>query len=290
MSTLGRKQGLQYAVLLVALVFFFSEAQAASRDTITVDGSVLRLDLDLRESAGVTGKVRSRGLSPWAKPEVKLAVWVGGVRMLNSVQGTSLEALAGRPVRPSSHIELVSTWTQDDKHLRLGFSGGLREAWTYNVTELDDSLYAVAGSQGGGLEQWIQRTYDLGIELDTVPLPFNRRLAQEARIMLDRGGSMGQGRGADWSWWAGLHLNLIRLVRSPAEAERLPLLGRPDDEQVLGPDRSDWISEVTMGWGLQLGVENNLTREWSWAMRAGWNAGLRSGVWCSIGLACRLSR
>lgn len=278
--------GLCRAAFLLAAVFSFSVVLATPKDTITVDGAVLRLDLDIRESDGAKEGARVR--SPWVNPERKLTVWMAGVWTLNSDQGMAIAARAGRPIRPGSYAELAWTWTHDARRVRVGLSGGGREVWTYNTEALDDSLYAVAGSQAGGLEQWIQRTYDLGIELDTLPLPVNRRVVQEARFTLDRGGLMG--RDNTWSWWAGVHLNLTRLVRAPSEAERLPVSGRPDGDQVLGPDRSDWVSEVTTGWGMQVGMENKLNREWSWAMRAGWNAGIRSGVWCTVGLACRLNR
>ena len=279
-----KARGLRRLACLSAAVFSFSVVLATSKDTITVDGAVLRLDLDIREyeGAGVTAH------SPRVKPDLKLTVWMAGIRTLNSSQGTTIAALAGRPIRPGSYAELAWTWVQDARRIRVGLSGGARELWTYNAEALDDSLYAVVSSQAGELEQWIQRTYDLGIELDTIPLPINRRVAQEARFTLDRGGSMG--RGHKWSWWGGLHLNLTRLIRVAAEAERLPVSGRPDGGQVVGPDRSDWISEITTGWGVQLGVENKLNREWSWAIRAGWNAGMRSGVWCTIGVAYGINR
>ena len=280
-------EGLRRAACFLAAVFSFSVMLATPRDTITVDGEVLRLDIDIRQSEGALDET-NRGPSLWSKPEVKMSVWLAGVKTLNSVQGMAIEARAGRSIRPASQVELAWAWAKGNRRVRIGLSGGGREVWTYNTAALDDSLYAVVGSQAGGLEQWIQRTYDLGIELDTVPLPINRRVAQEVRFTVDGGGLIG--RGKDWSWWAGLHLNLMRLARIPTEVERLPVWGKPDGDEVLGPSRSDWISEVTTGWGMQLGVENKINGEWSWAMRAGWNAGRRSGVWCTMGLAYCLNR
>ena len=276
--------------MLFVAVLSFVETQATSRDTITVDGIALRLDLDLRESQSSTNLDKIRSLSGWKRSEVRCGIWIAGVRTLNSEKGIAVESIAGRPVRPSSHLELFSTWKQDDKQLRIGVSAGFRESWTYYAAGLDDSLYAVVQSNDGGLEQWIQRTYDLGIELDTIPLPFNRRLTSEARVTLERGGPMGIGRERKWNWWAGVHLNVLSLLREPDESERLPLWGRPESADVLGSNRADWISRVSVGCGLQLGVEKKLNSQWSWAMRAGWNAGVRSGVWCTAGLACSFSR
>ena len=280
---------LRWGCLLVSWIFVCKGAWAVPRDTITVDGAVLQLDLELSE-AGPRETVDGRGLSPWARPEMKVSVWTGGVRMLEGVQGQSLESVAGRSVRPCASAEISWTWTQEDRLLRLGLSAGVREVWTYDANTLDDSLYAVSGSDGGGLEQWIQNTYELGIELDTVPLLFDRRLAREGRAMLERGGKLGGRRGGEWTWWAGVHLFLVHLDRESVESERLPVVGRPDEGQILGRDRADWIPMTTLGWGLQVGVEHNLDGNWSWAVRGGWTSGLRSGVWCRAGLAHRLGR
>lgn len=279
------------------LVFITVQAQAgwmAGRDTITVDGTALRLDLDLRESDRLDGSGvesgQGRSLSPWARPDWHLSIGAGGASASATAQGQALDAVAGRPVRPLGILEMSWTWSQDGRFLRLGLAGGAREWWTYDVTDLDDSLYAVSASVDGGLEQWTQRTYDLGIELDTVPLPVARRLGSMARISLERGGGFGGPRQNRWRWWAGLHLEGMRVARQPGEAERLPISGTPQDASVVGPDRMDWVELNTLGWGIQLGIEHALDSRWSCALRSGWTAGPRSGIWAAMALSLRMGK
>ena len=279
------------------LVFLAVHAQAgmvADKDTITVDGTALRLDLDLRESMRIAGSVgesgQGRSLSPWARPYWYMSLGMGGASASASVQGQTLDVVAGRPIRPLGILEMSWTWSQDGRILKLGLAGGAREWWTYDVTDLDDSLYAISASVDGGLEQWTQRTYDLGIELDTVPLPAARRLGSVARISLERGGEFG-GPGQDqWRWWAGLHLEGVRVSRQPGEAERLPRWGTPQDASVVGPDREDWVELNTLGWGIQLGIEHAMDSQWSCALRSGWTAGPRSGVWVVMALSRRMGQ
>lgn len=279
------------------LVFFAAQAHAGSmagRDTITVDGAALRLDLDVRESARLDGSTsesaQGRSLSPWARPDWHLSIGAGGASASATAQGQTLDAVAGRPVRPLGMLEMSWTWSQDRRLLRLGLAGGAREWWTYDVTDLDDSLYAVSASVDGGLEQWTQRTYDLGIELDTVPLPVARRLGSLARISLERGGEFGGPRQNRWRWWAGLHLEGLRVARRPGEAERLPTTGTPQGASVVGPDRTDWVELNTLGWGIQLGIEHALDSRWSCAFRSGWTAGPRSGAWAALALSLRMGK
>ena len=280
--------------LLVALAVDAQAGSLAGKDTITVDGTALRLDLDLRESAPLDGAVgesaQGRGLSPWARPDWHLSIGAAGASASATAQGKTLAAVAGRPIRPLGMLEMSWTWSQDGRLLRLGLAGGAREWWTYDVTNLDDSLYAVSASVDGGLEQWTQRTYDLGIELDTIPLPVTRRLGSLARISLERGGEFGGPRQNPWRWWAGLHLEGMRVARQSREAERLPLSGTPQGESVVGPDRADWVALNTLGWGIQLGVEHAFDSRWSWAFRSGWTAGARSGAWAAMALSLRMGK
>lgn len=267
---------------------------ATGKDTITVDGAALRLDLDLRESTGRVpldgGSEQGRSLSPWARPDWHIGLGAGGASAASTAGGRTLDAVAGRPIRPLGLLDMAWTWSRDGRHLRLGVSGGMREWWTYDVTDLDDSLYAVSASVDGGLEQWTQRTYDLGIELDTLPLPVSRRLARVARISLERGGQFGGPRQGRWRWWGGFHLEGVRVARSPNEAERLPASGKPEAASVVGPDRTDWVDFNTIGWGIQLGVERALENRWSWAVRSGWTAGPRAGGWAALSLSLRMGK
>ena len=86
--------------------------------------------------------------------------------------------VAGRSIRPTVAVEAAWIW-RGRSQSPIGLRGGVQEVWTYDVQDLDDSLYAVADNGAGELEQWIQRTYELGIEPDTIALPVSRNLAQE---------------------------------------------------------------------------------------------------------------
>ena len=92
---LGRHVGLVLLLLGVSV----QTSLATTRDTITVDGVALRLDLDVQE-AGRTADP-GRGVSPWARPELELSLWTGGVRSMESVQGAPVEVMAGRSIRPT---------------------------------------------------------------------------------------------------------------------------------------------------------------------------------------------
>jgi hypothetical protein len=282
-ALLGRHVGL----ILLLLGGSPNSSLATTRDTITVDGIALRLDLDVQEAGRSTG--RRRGVSPWARPDVELSLWTGGFRSSESVEGVAVEAMAGRSVRPAVAVEAAWIWRQDNRSLRLGLRGGVREVWTYDVQDLDDSLYAIAGNGEAGLEQWIQWTYELGIELDTIALPVSRNRAREIQLNLDRGGRLGN-RTKSGMWWAGVHMGIAMLDRSDTEVERLPLNGRPEPASVAGEDRPDWIDAVTLGVGVHLGMSTTLGSGWTCGWRGGWTAGLRSGLWGSVRIGRRLGR
>ena len=200
-----------------------------------------------------------------------------------------MEVVAGRSIRPTFAVEAAWIWRQDDRSLRLGLRGGVREVWSYDVQDLDDSLYAVASNGSGELEQWIQRTYELGIELDTIALPVSRNLAQEFQLSLDRGGRLGH-RTKSGRWWAGVHVGIAMLNRAVTEVERLPVNGRPEPASVVGEARLDWVDSMTLGAGLHAGMSTALGSGWTCGWRAGWTAGQRSGMWGAVGLGRRLGR
>ena len=279
----GRHVGLIFLLLGGCL----NSSLATTRDTITVDGIALRLDLDVQEAGRSTN--RGRGVSSRARPEWELSLWTGGVRPTESVQGAPVEVVAGRSIRPTVAIEAAWIWRQDDRSLRLGLRGGIREVWTYDVQDLDDSLYAVAGNGAGQLEQWIQQTYELGIELDTIALPASRNVAREFQLSLDRGGRLGH-RVRTGTWWAGVHVGIAMLDRAVTEVERLPVNGRPEPASVMGEARLDWVDTITLGAGLHVGMSTALGSGWTCGWRTGWTAGLRSGMWGSVRLGRRLGR
>ena len=280
---LGRHVGL----ILLLLGGSVHASLATTRDTITVDGVALRLDLDVQKAGRSTDP--GRGVSSWARPELELSLWTGGYRSSESVQGAPVEVVAGRSIRPTVAVEAAWIWRQDDRSLRLGLRGGVREVWTYDVQDLDDSLYAVAGNGAGKLEQWIQRTYELGIELDTIALPVSRNLAREFQLSLDRGGRLGR-RTKSGRWWAGAHVGIAMLDRAATEVERLPVNGRPEPASVVGEARLDWIDSMTLGAGLHVGMSTVLSPGWTCGWRAGWTAGQRSGMWGAVRLGRRWGR
>ena len=279
----GRHVGL----ILLLLGGTVHASLATTRDTITVDGVALRLDLDVQKAGRSTDP--GRGVSSWARPELELSLWTGGYRSSESVQGAPVEVVAGRSIRPTVAVEAAWIWRQDDRSLRLGLRGGVREVWTYDVQDLDDSLYAVAGNGAGKLEQWIQRTYELGIELDTIALPVSRNLAREFQLSLDRGGRLGR-RVKSGRWWAGVHVGIAMLDRAATKVERLPVNGRPEPASVVGEARLDWIDSMTLGAGLHVGMSTVLSPGWTCGWRAGWTAGQRSGMWGAVRLGRRWGR
>ena len=59
MLNIRMAKGLRRAACFLAAVFSFSVVLATPRDTITVDGAVLRLDLDIRQSEGTIEGTKS---------------------------------------------------------------------------------------------------------------------------------------------------------------------------------------------------------------------------------------
>ena len=87
---------------------------------------------------------------PWARPELELSV-----DRRCPPHGVCPRSTGGsggwRSIRPTFAVEAAWIWRQDDRSLRLGLRGGVREVWSYDVRDLDDSLYAFASN---GTTNW----------------------------------------------------------------------------------------------------------------------------------------
>lgn len=265
------------------------------RDTITVDGQPLELQLDILEVApfgGVPekGKIK-RAMGPG--PEVVLAIGTGVVLHPDDEVGRSLSRFMGKWPRPKMEIMPGLEWTGQRGFFRVAAGFEAYSDWAYSSTALDDSLYAIAADGAGGLEQWISNFFSsLGTELDTLPLPAATHGVKAVSVAMSFGGALKSGRldqdMGDARWWAGFHGRWSDAGRGPSDINRVPLEGRPSDARWLGAERNDWEEPRHMDWGVQGGLSWPIARSpWSGICLVDWSGGTVARWSVSLGLQRR---
>ena len=255
------------------------------RDTITVDGTPLNLALDVRRSdagstAADTKGVRPRRLKP--VPFIGLVADLG--RWTADVAGTPVSSLSGRPWSGGGDLEAGLTWSSELLQWQLVAAGGWRQIRVVDLTSLEDSAVSIAADGRGGLEQHTVQTYELGIELDTLPLQLQREPAAQWELGIRLGGP--QRPRQNWNWWVGASARWSRVSRGPAQLERLPAEGVPEPISVEDMQRLDWVPLSTWGWVVTAKLERRWSEQWAWSARAVWCSGPRGRV----GLQCGLTR
>jgi len=260
-------------VFLVWALFVHSvQGLAAEKDTITVDGTPILLELAITEtdpavvSHSVKGKVK-RGSR--RGPDVCAGLGTGWILHPDNATGDRLSRFIGKGDRLSISVPWAAEWEQGARLVRLELGLETHCDWAYDATFLDDSLYQIAPDENGGLEQWVAIDVgDLGIELDTLPLPTLLYASKSATLALCTGGVLNQGRtnkGLIHRWWMGFHGRWTWDNRTEREVNRLPDAMLPSPAQTTGSDRNDWEENRHFTWGLQAGASRRIRKtpvEW----------------------------
>lgn len=269
-------------MILVCLgVGHVGRASAAPRDTITVDGAPLELELDILEVDPVMpseeGRKRIKG---WGGQGPDVLVTACGALAMHpgNATGEGVSAYMGRGVRPGLCMGGVLEWKGKQRFLRVEAEIGRSTEWTFDAAALKDTLFGVAPDGAGGLEQWVYTTYDIGIEIDTFPLPTALRPLSVGGLGVSLGGYWGgAGRGrtqASGLWWAGFKGTWIASGREATEVNRMAAGGVPSPAAIVGDARNDWEAVSHFAWGLGAGASSPLGRAgWSWLVKGQWAAG-----------------
>ena len=254
-----------------------SAATGSPRDTITVDGVPLELNLDVRESEtpGFTARSGRARTGGW-KPVPHLALEAGAGYWTSDVMGVPVSRRAQRPISAAASAEAGLTWNSERHRWRTHVAFGAQGIRTLDLTSLEDSAVALLPDGAGGIEQHVVTTYELGQELDTLPVVLHAHALPVWRLGVAMGGR-GRGRNA-WSWWAGGFLQGSRLNRSPAQVERLPAAGVPEPMEVADEQRLDWVPRTSWGWGVSTEAEKALSDRWSWGVQFRWTSPPRGRV------------
>lgn len=274
----------------LSLVSLSSVAVAhGGRDTITVDGQPLELQLDIMEVAPFVegpskGKVR-RTARPG--PDWVLALGMGAVQHPDDALGTRVSRFAGKGARPALDLRVGPEWSGDRGFLRMTMGFQSYRDWSFISTALDDSLYALAPDGAGGLEQWTSSFYpSLGIELDTLPVPMEPHRVMAASFGLSFGGAWSTSRGDQGvgrsRWWAGFHGRFSASGRGPTEINRVALDAVPAPPGQEGAARHDWEAPRHVDWGVQGGASGPLgDTAWDWTCILDWSGG-RVSRWAAV--------
>jgi hypothetical protein len=256
-------------------------AHGESRDTITVDGVPLELELDILEVDPVrSSQDRRKRIRGWGGQGPDVLVFACGAGSLSprNATGEGVAAFLGRGLRPGMLLGAASEWKSERRFLRVEAEVGRSTEWTFDAVALEDSLFGVAHDGAGGMEQWVFTTYDIGIEIDTLPLPVAMRPVALGGLGLNLGGfwrGTSTGRtGSAGQWWAGFKGSWIASRRGSTEVNRIAAEGVPSAAAIVGEARNDWEPTSHFSWGLGVGVAAPLGRSgWSWVAKGQWSAG-----------------
>ncbi|MAC17720.1 MAG: hypothetical protein CMC97_05425 [Flavobacteriales bacterium] len=271
--------------LLCCSIVFSAHARGEVKDTITVDGVPLQLNLDVREGVapseeGTTG--RGGRMSGWSPvPHVAIAPGMG--MWAQDVAGVPVSSFAERPVTRRWGGEVGLTWSTDRLNFRVVASTSVDHIRTADLTSIQDSAVAIMADGAGGIEQHIVQTYELGQELDTVALATDDRWVQSAGMAFRMGSQDRKGSGL--RLWAGAGIRWSKLDRKSGELERLPATGMPERSAVQGDQRLDWVPKSTLGWEVTVTLERQWQGPWSSTFGATWCSGPRGRTGLHLGIA-----
>ena len=276
------------------LAFSFSGMAKSLSDTITVDGVPLELELNVMEvvppqppAKGGKGKL----LRGRVMPDVLVGICGGVLRRPTNAQGQTLDAFLQRGLRSVAGGNVAFEWRQQDMFLRLNLSADVMNEVAFDALFLDDSLLAVEPDGSGGLEQHIFRTYELGIEVDTLSLPTSKHTLTSGVLSISLGGirSNPRDRSESFRWWAGFHWRASKGTRGTSQINRMISDRLPSPAGVEGEQRNDWEPNRAAGWGVQAGLSRNLDNgPFYFSLLGQWTAG-EHGRWsCMAGLGWRL--
>lgn len=287
---------MRWSTLFALCLLVAGEANAgvptAGQDSITVDGVPILLSLSVTEEGqndgGPDRNVRAKRTG--APPAFSTSLFVGSTALAGNVAGLPVARFAGRGLRPSVGIQGQWLWSGPRMSWRLGLELGAWSDVHYDTRQLEDSLYALEPDDQGGIRQLTRQTYDLGIELDTVPLVLDQAGVWTSAITLEwRKSKRGRGR-SKWSMWGGVWARVIQSPRGETAAERVPESGWPDPRTTLGDQRGDWIAETTWGAGAFATLEKAWSKQWAGFIRFDLHAGQRQYSGLRLGLTRRFRR
>lgn len=185
----------------------------------------------------------------------------------------------GKSIRPLVAILPALQWSDNQRLLKVRSALVHTSEWAFDAASLDDSVYVLAPSEDGLLEQWLRFDYpDLGIELDTLPVVVSRVPVSRFGLGISLGslGNMGgRGRrGRPWSWWGGVDVWMTRSLRTEAQVSRVNLSAPPTTAQVLGASRVDWDPVHWMDWTVHAGASVKGPGEhWHWMVQGDFAGG-----------------
>lgn len=273
--------------------------QVQLQDTITIDGVPLELNLALSteevggpDEAPPSKSSRATRMRRGESPDILLGITGGVGGQLASPVGTGLGRFMGRGPTACGALSVAMEWQGQGPFVRLGLEAKRWTEQAYTASALNDSLFGLGADGLGGLEQRIRFTYpDLGIELDTLPLPVSAVPVQALGIAVSLGGELGGGsrfRRSGPRWWVGARGEWVRSARTEQQINRVPEGALPSPAAVLGAGRNDW--EPTQYWavGLHGGLGVPLgSNGWECLLTGDWAGGSAPRWAASIGLQKR---
>jgi hypothetical protein len=291
--------GVEFLLLAVVNLGWNAPQLSLSQDTITIDGVPLELNLALsKEEVGVPdvdapSKSKSKTRT-WRGefPDV-LVGFTGGVGgQLVSPVGLGLGRFMGRGSDACGALSVAMEWRGQGPFLRLGFEAKRWTEQAYAASALNDSIYGLGADGVGGLEQRIRFTYpDLGIELDTLPMPVSAIPVQSLGFALSLGGTSDahrRSRRPGPRWWLGAKGQWVRSARTEQQINRVPEGALPSPANVLGTDRNDWESTQYWAVGLHGGLAVPVGRRgWECLLIGDWSGGSAPRWAASVGLQKR---
>ena len=268
--------------MLFILILSFGHALAFSpshRDTITVDGVPLALELEVSQvpSSALDPNKKARNLSRRG-PDLVLGVGLGMVWPSNSTLGAPVSRFIEKGVRPSASVLAALEWRVERRFLRCEAAFSAWNAWSYDASSLNDSLYKIEADGQGGLQQLIQFTYpNLGIELDTLALPLSSHSVHSVSLGIGAGGVMGKkpaGRKLSRRWWVSITGSRQQSQRGNSQVNRILDAALPSPSTVLAEDRNDWEPAELWSIGLRAGASAPMGRQgWEALVVGHWSGG-----------------
>ncbi|MDB4676429.1 hypothetical protein OAH93_02175 [Flavobacteriales bacterium] len=265
----------------VLFILFLSAGQAQAlrpvhKDTITVDGVPLALELEVSQEpiSSPDARKKVRNLSR-RSPALVWGMAPGVGWSSNSALGQHVSRFIEKGARPSATVLAALEWSAERMFFRCEGAFSAWNAWSYDASFLNDSLYKLESDGEGGLQQLIRFTYpDLGIELDTLSLPVSLHAVQSLSLGIGAGGVMGKkqgGRKAPRRWWCSITGSRLQSRRGINQVNRVLDSTLPSPAGTLDENRNDWEPAKMWSMGLRVGAS------FPWG-RQGWE-GLVIGQW-----------
>ena len=247
-------------------------------DSLIVDGQAVEIEIDLSLVAAALERPETSRSSGRSRAYVALDLGAG----VHSSSSSSVAARALRRGRP--FFEMNAVWMpalrieRDPKAFRpeLRFGCSFISILGFDTGQLHDSAVAYLTSTPGRLDQLLELHYDLGVEIDTLPLSLSAEMVRVYRLELGAAKTFQQGNSRPFHVHTGLWLS----YENAGRAERAVSLGEglawyADDG---GLDWGVWVSvERGLGARHRLGEQQGVYAAIRARGGARWSAGLGLG-------------